>query len=212
MQLRGAAASPSAAPLGKELTMRASLAAALSALALLVGSDSAQAKIVLPRDPVTFRKDAASSKVILYGRLANPGRPPKAGEAHTTDLVILEVLKGDPALGKRRTLNLARHIPFDAAKDPPHLLVFVGVSRGKLDPFLGVLDHGGLLDYARGLLAIDPKDSVKALRHCFDYLDHPNANITRDAFTEFQTAGDKEIRQVAKQLPGARLRRWLQDP
>jgi hypothetical protein len=166
------------------------------------------AKIVMPEQP-TLSKEAAASKLILYGHLENARKGP--GDA-STDLVITSVLKNHPALINRRRVSLSRRLSYDDPKNVPHFLVFANVSKGKLDFYRGVVASPALLDYFKGLLAIDAKDRVKLLRYCFDYLDHPDPEVTRDAYQEFVKSADAEIRQVAKHLPGARLRRWLQEP
>jgi hypothetical protein len=194
--------------------MRATLPAALAALVLLAGADSARACKIYVELPRTFRMSAAASKAVVYGHLANARKPAKEGgkDSGSTDLVIRAVLKADPVLGKGRAVRVPRYLPIDDPKNPPRFLVFLDAPGGKLDPFRGVPATPALVDYCKGLLAIKGKDPVKVLRYCFDYLDHPDAEVARDAHAEFTMATDQELRKVAQRLPGTRLRRWLQDP
>jgi hypothetical protein len=170
------------------------------------------ARIVTPQPP-TLHKQVAASQLIVYGHLEDIRKTLDFGNA---DLVITSVLKDHPALRNRRRLRLPRYLyirdHIEDPKNPPRLLVFVAVSQGKLDYYRGLVAGPGLLDYLKGLQAIDVKDRVKLLRYCFDYLDHPDVLVRRDAYREFIESADGEIRQVAKRLPGARLRRWLMDP
>jgi hypothetical protein len=193
---------------------RAGACAAL-VLALAVSSPVGAcnfARIVTPQPP-TLHKQAAASQLILYGGLENAQKTPNDGN---TDLVVTRILKDHPALGNQRKLRLPRYLyigdKIEDPKNPPSLLVFVTVSGGKLDHYRGLVAGPGLLDYLKGLLAIAARDRVKLLRYCFDYLDHPDVVVRRDAYREFVESADAEIRQVAKRLPGARLRRWLMDP
>jgi hypothetical protein len=168
----------------------------------------AAAKIVIAQQPL-LRDEAAASKLILYGHLGNARKGPDGG---STDLVIHRVLKEHPALTNRRRVRLPRYLDIADAKSPPRLLVFADLYNGKLDFYRGIAATPALVDYFQGLLTIDLKDRVKLLRYCFDYLDHPDREITVDAYQEFVRSADAEIRQVAKHLSGTRLRRWLQDP
>jgi hypothetical protein len=165
-------------------------------------------KILRPPIP-TFHRDAATSKLILYGHLENARKAPGAGG---TDLVIRSVLKDHPILGDRRRVLLPYYIDSADAKKPPLMVVFAEVYKGKLDFYRGVYATPALVDYIKGLLTIPAEDRVKLLRYCFDYLDHSDREISEDAYQEFVRSSYPELHHAAKAFPGARLRRWLHDP
>jgi hypothetical protein len=197
--------------------MRFSFAPLLVVLAaLLAAAPPVRAcKLHFPlREPAipTLSKEAAAHQVILYGHLDDARKDPSNPSNGTTDLVITTVLKNDPALGKRRKVQIPRYLPIEDARNPPRFLLFADVSGGKVVPVAGRQFTQAALDYLKGILAIDPKDRVKLLRYCFDYLDSPGQEVARDASLEFTRATDREIAQAAKGLPASRLRRWLQDP
>ena len=82
----------------------------------------------------SLREDFASAKLVLYGALANPRI--NADGAGSTELQIETVLKNDPALANRKTLNIARYVPVDP-KSPPKFLVFCDIFNGQIDPYRG---------------------------------------------------------------------------
>jgi hypothetical protein len=156
----------------------------------------------------TFRQDAANSKLILYGTLENPQ---VKGDSGTTDFRITTVLLADPFLGDRKVIQLPRYIPVDK-KEPPHYLLFCDIYKNQLDPFRGTpVKSAAAADYVKGALAIDAKDRIALLRHCFDYLEHPDKEIAFDAYLEFAKATDQEIGQVAGKLAPEKLRGWIKD-
>jgi hypothetical protein len=197
--------------------MRLSLAWALAVLTVaLAGSCPARACGFADQlgNLHTFRRDIAGSKVILYGRLENarPGPANSTTDLGSTDLVILSVLKADPALGNPRKVSLPYYLPPDGPKVPSHMVVFADVSGGKVHPTAGTRVTPALLDYLKGLVDIGVKDRVKLLRYCFDYLDHADKEVAKDAYAEFVTSPDPDIWQAGKQASAEKLRRWLQDP
>jgi hypothetical protein len=162
----------------------------------------------------TLREDAAKAKLVLYGTLANArlNANDPLGTAGTTDLRIDSVLKADPVIGDRKSIVLPRYVPLDPRK-PATYLVFCDVSDGKLDPYRGLaVRSAAVVDYLRGLLAVQGADRVQVLQYCFGYLDHRDPDVAADAFHEFAKASDREVGQVAGKLRAEKLRRLLQDP
>jgi len=157
----------------------------------------------------TYRQEARTSKFVVIGTLSNPRL---VGDQGYTDLVVENVVKDDPALGKRTTLTLPRWTPVDAKK-PPRALVFFDVYDGKLDPFRGVNLRGtGVADYLRGGLALDDRDRVASLLYYFRHLDSSDPDIAADAFLEFAKATDQEIGAVGPKLDATKLRKLIADP
>jgi hypothetical protein len=157
----------------------------------------------------TYRQEARTSKFVVIGTLSNPRL---VGDIGYTDLNVDQVVKDDPALGKRKTLTLPRWTPVDPKK-PPHVLVFFDVYEGKLDPFRGVNLRGTTAaDYLRGGLALDDRDRVTTLLYYFRHLDSSDPDVAADAFLEFAKATDQEIGAVGPKLDPAKLRKLLADP
>jgi hypothetical protein len=127
-----------------------------------------------------------------------------------TELRIADVLREDPALGGRKAIDLGRYLPDDPKT---RFLVFCDVFKGKLDPYRGVpLKGDAAADYVRKAIALDPKDTTANLQFFFRYLEHPDAEVARDAFAEFAKAGDQDVARVAPKLSPERIRGWLKDP
>lgn len=162
----------------------------------------------------SLRQELGRARFVLYGRLANARLNPKdpLGASGTTDLLIEEVLKTDPAVAGKKVIELPRYVPLNP-KAPIHYVVFCDVYNGKLDPYIGLeVKSGALVDYLRGVLTLGARDRTQSLLYYFNYLDHRDAEIAADAFLEFAKATDPEIGQVANQLNPEKLRKLLQDP
>jgi hypothetical protein len=157
----------------------------------------------------TWREEAKSCNFVVIGKLSNPRL---VGDNGVTDLLIDDVVKSDPALGKNKQITLPRWQPVDPKK-PPTYLIFVDVYQGKFDPYRGVMlkskDAG---DYLKGALQIDDKDRLKALLHAFKHLDSSDTDIAHDAFLELAKAADAEIGAIATELEPSKLRTLLTDP
>ncbi len=164
-----------------------------------------------PQNTQTLRQSAASAKMILYGTLIK-SRPGLDGNG-TTDLKIERVLKSDPWLGDKKVVVLNRYVPVVDPKNPPKFLVFCDLFKNELDPYRGIpVKSAALVDYVKGAVALDPKDSTKALLYFFEHLDSTDPQVATDAYIEFAKASDQEIGQVAKKLSPDKLRRIMQDP
>jgi hypothetical protein len=177
----------------------------LTACVALLAHASPASACYFPNQIVTLRQDAAACKFILVGTLANACE----GVDGSTDLVVTSVLRSDPAIKGQKVVTIPRYIPIDDPKNPPQLLVFGDVVKGQPDLYRGVPAGQGLVEYVRGLLAIDAKDRVRLMQYCFDYLEHPNAEIANDALGEFRTSTDAEVRKAARKLSANKLCCWL---
>src|SRR5262249_5324358 len=110
---------------------------------------------------------------------------------------------------KPRVIDLGRYVPYKDTR----FLVFCDIFKDKLDPFRGIpLRSADAVEYARRVLKLDPKDTAGNLPFYFRYLDHPDAEVSRDAFIEFAKARDQEITRIAPRLDAGKLRAWLKDP
>jgi hypothetical protein len=168
-----------------------------------------------PQTTVTVRMAAAQARMVIFGTMAiprlNPANigPPGSG---TTGFHIQQVLKNDPFLAGKQILTIPRYIPVDP-KSPPRFVLFCDVADGKLDPYRGLpVTTAAALDYVRGAMALDPRNSTQMLLFFFRYLDHADPELANDAFIEFAKANDQQIGAVAARLSADRVRRLLADP
>jgi hypothetical protein len=179
----------------------------LSCLGLLVSASVAEAAVFATADRTTLRMEAVGAEFIVVGTLQNAREGPGEG---STDFVVTRILKCAPVLLDEKVLTIPGHLPTDPQKPTPYL-VFGEVFKGKPDLYRGLSATPALIEYVRGLLAIDVKDHVALMRYCFGYLDHAEQEISEDALQEFLRASDADIRKAARGLPAERLRRSLED-
>jgi hypothetical protein len=165
----------------------------------------------------TYRQDAAQSRLILFGavtdsRLLAANGVADAGRGVST-FQIKTVLKSDPWLGKKTTVEVPHYVPVSDPKDPPKYVLFCDIYEGKIDVFRGSpVKSEAAAAYVKGLLAADGKGTADVLRHCFDYLEHPDKELAADAYLEFAKATDRDIAAVAPKLSPEKVRGWLKDP
>jgi hypothetical protein len=148
----------------------------------------------------TLRQEAAAStaRIILLG-------VPEERTLHIT-----EVLRKDDALGDSKTIELPR-VMYN--KEKLKYLVYCDVFKNKLDPFRGVeLKTAAGIEYARKVVAMDPRETTANLQFFFSYLDHPDPELNRDAFMEFLKSSDQNLAKVAPKLSPEKLRDWLERP
>jgi len=167
------------------------------------------------RQTATYREEAAQCHLVLFGtvtssRLLPATGPGDAGQG-VSEFQIKTVLKSDPWLGKKTALEVPRYVPITDPKDPPKYLLFCDVTKDKLDIFRGTpAKSEAAVAYVKGLLAA--KCTGDVLRHCFDYLEHPDKDLAADAYLEFAKATDSDIAGVGPKLSAEKLRGWLKDP
>lgn len=160
-----------------------------------------------------LREHWERAKIVVYGTLSNPRFLNSQAGIGVTDVNILQVLKFDPILGNAKTVELSRYMPVLDPKKPPRQLIFCDVIKDKIEPYFGKeVRSPALLDYFKGIQALQGKDRMETLKFFFQYLDHEDPALADDAVLEFLRSTDAEVGQVAKHLPVNKLRRWLQDP
>jgi hypothetical protein len=154
----------------------------------------------------TLTGEVGQARMVVFGKLAKGNIA-----ADTTDFAIERVIKDDGIRGKKTTVTLSRYIPPEAGTK---YLVFCDVFRGKIDPYRGVAVAPGSVmpKYLEGALKIKDKPIGQRLRFFFDYLDNTDLEISNDAYKEFANADYKDYRDMAKDLPAARIVKWLGDP
>ncbi len=160
----------------------------------------------------TFRQEAASpsARLVLVGTIQSPRL--NGDGTGTSELHLEAVLRPDPALKDRKVVLLKRYLPVSDPRKPPRFLVFCDVFKGELDPFRGVpLKTADAVEYVKKAVALPPNDTAGNLPFFFNYLEHPDPEVARDAFLEFAKATDPEIGQAARKFAPDKLRRWLKD-
>src|SRR5262249_22982946 len=125
---------------------------------------------------------------------------------------IKTVLKSDPILAGKTTVEVPRYVPISDPNNPPKYILFCDVYKDKIDVYRGVpVNSEAAAGYVKGLLALEGKPRADLLRYGFDYLEHADKELAADAYLEFAKATDAEIGQVAPKLAPAKLRGWLKD-
>ncbi len=158
----------------------------------------------------TYREELKEAKFVLVGTVSNPRLTnPDLGQGKS-DFHIDRVIKHHPILGNKMNLVLNRYVPVLNPKAPPKFLIFFDIFKGQLDPYMGVpFKNPDMPEYIDGCKKRIGMKRVQALPWYFKYLNHPDENISQDAFLEFARADDKEVAQVAKILPRKKLRALL---
>jgi hypothetical protein len=156
----------------------------------------------------TLTTDAASAKMVLYGKLTNAKENPTTGEG-SVDIQVespIKVLKDHEG---KKTVTLGRFYP--VVNEKYHYLVFCDLYQGKVDPYrIAIAEAGSAMpEYIKGALALKDEKIGKRLRFFFDYLDNPDLEISNDAYMEFANADYKDYREMAKDLPAAKIVGWL---
>ncbi len=165
----------------------------------------------------SYRKDLAASRLILYGSVTDshllPANGPGDAGKGVSTFRITTILKSDPWLGTKASIELPRYIPVSDPKNPPKYLLFCDVFEGKLDVFRGVpVQSEVVVAYVKGLMAADARGTPDVLRHCFNSLESPDQEVAADAFLEFTRGSDRDIAGIAPKLSAEKLRGWLKDP
>ena len=160
-------------------------------------------------DGKTLTQEVDQASMVLYGKLTNANE-----KNETTDLVIEQVIKDSATRGRRKTLTLSRYIETDATTSKYRFLVFCDLFNGKIDPFRGLALKADtkLPAYLRSAMKIKDKPLAQRLRFFFDYLDNSDVEISNDAYKEFGYANYTDFKPIARELPAARVVKWLKDP
>jgi hypothetical protein len=161
----------------------------------------------------TLTQEVDQASMVLYGKLTNANE-----RNETTEMVIEQIIKDNPIRAKRKTIRrktirLARFVDLEATTAQDRYLVFCDLFNGKIDPYRGMALKVGskLPDYLRGALAVKDKTAPQRLRFFFDYLDNADVEMSNDAYKEFGNADYKDFKTLAKDLPSARVIKWLKD-
>jgi hypothetical protein len=158
----------------------------------------------------TLTSEVSQASMVLFGTLTNAQLA--AGGQGTTDLKIEAIIKKNDILGDQKVVTLPRYVPPDNSSTK--FLIFCDVFKGKIDPYRGVPVKGNtdIVKYLQGAMKVKDKPIGERLRFFFDYLDNPDFEISNDAYKEFGNADYKDYKDMARNLPAAKIVKWLQDP
>lgn len=150
---------------------------------------------------------------VVVGTFTNPRFDQKGGlENAASDFVIDLVLKDHEFVHGKKMVTLPKYVPDQKHK----YLIFADVFKGTVDPYKGVQlqPNGDMVAYLTKALALvkDKATPGERLRHCFDYLQSPELDVSLDAYREFAKADYAEYKDMARKLPADKIADWLQDP
>ncbi len=162
----------------------------------------------------TLVGDINAASMVLYGTFTNAQLNGNGEGGGTTDLAIEAVIKKHEILGDQKKITLPRYIPPAEKGAKVKFLVFCDVFKGAIDPYRGVpvAADSDMVKYLQGALAVNGKQIGDRLRFYFDYLDNKEPEISNDSYKEFGNADYKDYKDMAKNLPAAKIVKWLEDP
>jgi len=161
----------------------------------------------------TLGMEYERAQLVLFGPISNPRFANQAGAAPgsgSTDLRVDKVLKDTTGRGPWKDVVLPRYLPVLDAKNPPQMLFFCDVIKGRLDPYHGRTASPALLEYLQKTLPERGKSRVQALLAYAKYLDHVDPAVADDAFHEFAKSKDEDVGRASKLLDRALVRRLMQ--
>ncbi|MCS7016015.1 MAG: hypothetical protein NZM42_07865 [Gemmatales bacterium] len=162
---------------------------------------------------VTLAKELEQSSFVVHGKLINARLLNVQDGTGTTDLVIEAVIKPHEYLKDKKIITLPRYVP-TGNQDDVRFIVFFDVFMGRLDPFRGIpVKDKVLVEYLQKIYALKDAKQPERLKLFFDYLEHPDPEITTDAYKEFGNSSLEEVQQWIRSADRSyvrkRLTEWL---
>ncbi len=160
----------------------------------------------------TMLEEAAEARFVVFGWLEKSDR-----DKETSVIGIEKVIKDDADRPKGDKLVIKKYLDGEviskgkAGKD--RLMLFCDFYKGQPDAYRGVIVKTGskLPEYIEGLRARKEKSITERLKFCFEYLDDPDNEVSSDAYKEFARSDYADFKPMAKDLPSARVLKWLTD-
>src|SRR6476469_2467158 len=129
----------------------------------------------------------AKAGLVVHGTFSNPRQLSDPGPdepSSLTDMRVLKVIKSHPALAKNGNVPVAGYIA-GAKQKPAEYIMFADVKDKQILPFDGIpVDGKDIVEYLQGAVAAQKLPVPERLAFFFKYLDHPNDDISRDAYME----------------------------
>jgi hypothetical protein len=164
----------------------------------------------------TLAGDFNQASIVIVGTVTDARRVGKDRnlEGGTTTFRIDQRLKDHPLLNKLANKDGTITLPCYLPQAKARFLIFCDVYKNNIDPYRGVelVDRSEAVDYLLKAVALKDQPIGKRLRHCFDYLNSADTDVSMDAYREFAKAEYHEYRDMAKTLPPDVIAGWLQDP
>lgn len=138
------------------------------------------------------------------------GTPADGAEGGTTIYKVIEVLS-QPTGGKLAKGSEISLVRFRSGK-PEDRFLLLGTKGG------AVIDWGSPLEVTEEsykYIKEAPKPEIPAkerVRYFVKFLEHPDQNISNDAYGEFANTAYGDIAQIAPDMPRDKLRKWIEDP
>jgi hypothetical protein len=159
----------------------------------------------------TMVADFQQASMVLYGHFTNP-KLGKGDDIDTgsSDFVIEVVLKSHDYIKGKKEITLPKYIPVSKSK----FVVFCDVYKTDVKPYRGeeAPPDSDLLNYLTGALKVKEGSRADRLRHCFNFLNSHDLNVSVDAYREFAVTDYPDYKDLAKTLPAETIAGWLQDP
>jgi hypothetical protein len=161
----------------------------------------------------TLTSEVNMASMVLFGTLHDANLKAGDGFEGTTQFTVEKVVKDNDWRKNQKNPNeitLNRYIPSDNKK-PLKYLVFCDIYKGNIDPYRGIAvePNSNLAKYLEGALAHKDEKPTKRLRFFFDFLDDADSEVNTDAYKEFANAPYQDYRELAGELPAARISGWL---
>jgi hypothetical protein len=158
---------------------------------------------------VTLAKELEQASFVVHGRLTNARLLDAQEGTGTTDLVIETVIKPHEYLQGKKIITLPRYVPTGNQQDI-RFIVFFDMFMDKLDPFRGIpVKDKALVTYMQKVLEVKDAKQPERLKVFFEYLDHPDPEISVDAYKEFGNTSLADVLAWVRSSDRDYLRRKL---
>ena len=134
----------------------------------------------------------------------------------STEFHITRALKSHEKVIDTKTKKLLKKIvlPRYVPKENVTFIIFCDVYKGVIDPYRGIeLEKDSeLIDYLDGAIKYRKKPVQARLQYCFKWLNHPEFELSIDAYREYAKADYDDYKEVAKKFDPEIVAGWLSDP
>jgi hypothetical protein len=161
----------------------------------------------------SLREDAAEAHVIVLAKLVRTkAKSDTDGSKEWTATFVVESVVHDSNATLK--LNSTVRVP-DHSQDiaEGEYLVFCDYVKGVIDPWRAIRANETTVNYLKGGVALDRRNRVGQMRYFFNYLEHTDPEIAKDAIQEFVKLldGGYDFRNFGDGIPVAQLIRWVGD-
>ncbi len=159
----------------------------------------------------TFAEEVGAADAAVIAKLVSP--PPKPNSTSVVNkfpeskFEIIEVIKGQAAVGKTKQLSLAY---FGESPVGSKFLV-MGIDPANLNWSTPIMISDRGCDYLHQALK-QPKDGPERLVFFQDYLEDSDEMLARDAYDEFAKAPYSLVKQIKDRMHHDKLMAWVADP